>query len=219
MMRRRRGGLVRGVARTAVVVGTASAVAGGVQHHQQQKYAAQDAQAQDQAQMQADAAAYQQEQTAAAQAQQAAAATAAAAAPPGTPDLTAQLMQLGQLKDQGVLSEEEFQAAKAKLLQLPRRIDREAAPSALPDQRGVWGRPTRRVRAVRCFNVAAPRNTGSSRIRPKAGADHGRLREARRPADPGRAARRRDDLRGEGPRHQVLHRSPLCAHPTARRTF
>ena len=35
---------------------------------------------------------------------------------PGTPDLTAQLMQLGQLKDQGVLSEEEFQAAKAKLL-------------------------------------------------------------------------------------------------------
>jgi hypothetical protein len=114
-MRRRRGGLVRGVARTAVVVGTASAVAGGVQHHQQQKYADQDAQAQAQAQQEADAAAYQQ-QMAGMQAQQAAAATAAAAAPPGTPDLTAQLMQLAQLKDQGVLSEEEFQAAKAKLL-------------------------------------------------------------------------------------------------------
>jgi len=110
-MRRRRGGLIRGVARTAVVVGTASAVAGGVQHHQQQKYAEQDAQAQ----AEADAAAYQQ-QMAAMQAQQAAAATASAAAPAGTPDLTAQLMQLGQLKEQGILNDEEFQAAKAKLL-------------------------------------------------------------------------------------------------------
>jgi hypothetical protein len=103
------------VARTAVVVGTASAVAGGVQHHQQQKYAAQDAQAQADAQQQADAAAYQ-EQLAAQQAQQAAAATAAAAAPAGTPDLTAQIMQLSQLKDQGVLTDEEFASAKAKLL-------------------------------------------------------------------------------------------------------
>ena len=68
-----------------------------------------------QAQQEADAAAYQQ-QMAPMQAQQAAAATAAAAAPAGTPDLTAQLMQLAQLKDQGVFSEEEFQAAKAKLL-------------------------------------------------------------------------------------------------------
>jgi len=50
------------------------------------------------------------------QAQQASAATASAAAPAGTPDLTAQLMQLGKLKEQGILSEEEFQAAKAKLL-------------------------------------------------------------------------------------------------------
>ncbi len=63
----------------------------------------------------ADAAAYQQ-QMAAMQAQQAAAATASAAAPAGTPDLTAQLMQLGQLKEQGILNDEEFQAAKAKLL-------------------------------------------------------------------------------------------------------
>ena len=57
-----------------------------------------------------------QQQLNAMQAQQASAATASAAAPPGTPDLTAQLMQLGTLKEQGILSEEEFQAAKAKLL-------------------------------------------------------------------------------------------------------
>ena len=34
----------------------------------------------------------------------------------GGPDLLAQLKQLAQLKDAGVLNEEEFQAAKAKLL-------------------------------------------------------------------------------------------------------
>ncbi len=115
MMRRRRGGLVRGVARTAIVAGTASAVAGNVHHRQEQRWADQEADAQAAAQQEADAAAYQQ-QMAAAQAQQVSAATAAAAAPSGTPDLTAQLMQLGQLKEQGVLSEQEFQAAKAKLL-------------------------------------------------------------------------------------------------------
>jgi hypothetical protein len=44
MMRRPlRGGVVRGVARTAVVAGTASAVAGRVQHHQDQKFAPQEA--------------------------------------------------------------------------------------------------------------------------------------------------------------------------------
>ena len=50
-------GLIRGVARTAAVVGTASAVNGRVQHRQQAKYASQDQQA-------ADAAAYQQQQAA-----------------------------------------------------------------------------------------------------------------------------------------------------------
>jgi hypothetical protein len=103
------------MARTAVVAGTASAVAGGVHHRQEQRWANQEAESQAAAQQEADAAAYQ-EQLAAQQAQQAAAATASAAAPAGTPDLTAQLMQLGQLKTQGVLSEEEFEAAKAKLL-------------------------------------------------------------------------------------------------------
>ena len=60
-----------------------------------------------------------------AMAQQAAAeqaAAQAAAAPPPPPaaapanDLTAQLQQLATLKEQGVLSDEEFAAAKAKLL-------------------------------------------------------------------------------------------------------
>jgi hypothetical protein len=41
---------------------------------------------------------------------------AAPAAPPAQDDLTAKLMQLKGLKDQGVLTDEEFTAAKAKLL-------------------------------------------------------------------------------------------------------
>jgi microsomal dipeptidase-like Zn-dependent dipeptidase len=111
-MRRRRGGLVRGVARTAVVVGTASAVAGGVQHHQQQKYAAQDAEAQAAAQQAADAAAFQQQVAQ----QQVAQTQAAVAGASGTADLTTQLEQLANLKQQGILTDEEFAAAKAKLL-------------------------------------------------------------------------------------------------------
>ena len=114
-MRRRRGGLVGTMARTAVIAGTASAVAGGVHHRQAQRWEGQEAEQQAAAQQQADAAAYQQ-QLAAQQAQQATAATAAAAAPPGTPDMIAQIQQLATLKAQGILSEAEFEAAKAKLL-------------------------------------------------------------------------------------------------------
>ena len=44
-MMRRRGGIVRGVARTAAVAGTASAVSGRVHRRQQNKWAAQDQQA------------------------------------------------------------------------------------------------------------------------------------------------------------------------------
>jgi hypothetical protein len=81
-----------------------------VSHHQQQKYAAQDAAAQDQYEQ-----AYQQGAAdAAAQAQQATPAPAPAAAEGS--DLTAQLQQLAQLHNAGVLSDEEFAAAKAKLL-------------------------------------------------------------------------------------------------------
>lgn len=111
-----RPGLIGMAARTAVVAGTATAVTGSMQRHQQQKaqdqweqeqYEAQ----QQQAQMQAAA------QQAAAQqaaAQQAAPPPAAAAAPGG--DLMAQLQQLATMHTQGLLSDEEFAAAKAKLL-------------------------------------------------------------------------------------------------------
>ena len=94
-------------------VGKGAAVVGGVSRHQAGK--------QEQA---ADAAAYQQQQQEAqmqAMAQQAAAqqaAAQAAAAPPPAPanDLTSQLQQLATLKEQGILSDEEFAAAKAKLI-------------------------------------------------------------------------------------------------------
>jgi Short C-terminal domain len=99
MMRRRVGrpGLVGTMARTAVVAGTAGAVV----HHQQNKYAAQDQQA-------GEAAAYEQQQAAAA------AAPAAPAAP--TVDVTGELQKLADLKAQGILTEEEFAAQKAKIL-------------------------------------------------------------------------------------------------------
>lgn len=120
MMRRRAGrGIVGTMATTAVVVGTA----GAVQHRQQQKYANQAAQQQAQAadsQQQAQAAETQR-QMEEMQAQQAAAAAAAPAAAASAPagagdDLMAQLTQLAQLHQAGVLTDEEFAAAKAKLL-------------------------------------------------------------------------------------------------------
>jgi membrane protease subunit (stomatin/prohibitin family) len=95
-----RPGVVGTVARTAVVAGTATAVAGGVSRHQQEK-----------AQTEAEAAAYEQQQQQAAMAQQAAAQQAQAA-----PDPVAQLKELAELKAQGILTEEEFAAQKAKIL-------------------------------------------------------------------------------------------------------
>ena len=91
MFGRRGPGLVRAAATTAVVAGTA----GAVRHRQDQKYAAQDQAAYDQ-QM----------------AQQAAAAPAA----PAAPDYAAELEQLAQLKAQGILTEEEFEAKKKQIL-------------------------------------------------------------------------------------------------------
>lgn len=79
----------RAVARTAVIAGTATAVSGRV--------------AQKQADKQADK-----------EAAQAAAAPAPAAEP--EVDVVAEIERLGGLKDKGLLSEEEFAAAKAKLL-------------------------------------------------------------------------------------------------------
>jgi len=107
-------------ARTAVVAGTATAVAGGVRGHQEAKanqaYEAQQYEAQQQ-QAQMDAAAAnavaQQQAAMGVAAQQAAAAPAAPAA--GT-DLVAELQKLAALHDQGILSDDEFAGAKAKLL-------------------------------------------------------------------------------------------------------
>ena len=111
-----RPGLIGMAARTAVVAGTATAVSGSVQRHQQEKAQGQyDQQQYDAAQQQAqiDAAA----QAAAAQyAQPAPAPAAAPAAPAGGTDIVAELTKLASLKDAGILSEEEFAAAKAKLL-------------------------------------------------------------------------------------------------------
>jgi hypothetical protein len=101
-------GLIRGVARTAAVVGTASAVNGRVQHRQQSKYAAQDQQA-------ADAAAYQQQQYAPPPEQQYAPPPPAAPAAPAV-DPIEQLTKLGELHTAGVLTDEEFAVQKNKIL-------------------------------------------------------------------------------------------------------
>jgi hypothetical protein len=112
MMRRRGPGLVRTMARTAVVAGTASAVAGRVHHRQQEKWQEEAYDEQAAQQQAADAEAYRQ-QLQAQQAQQAASSMGAA---PAGDDLTAKLQQLAELKQSGILTDEEFAAAKAKLL-------------------------------------------------------------------------------------------------------
>ena len=112
-----RPGLIGLAARTAVVAGTATAVSGGIRAHQQNK-AQQSAEAQaweaQQQQAAMDAAAAQAVQNA----QQVAAPPAAPTptAPSGGADLIAQLDQLGALHSQGILSDDEFAAGKAKLL-------------------------------------------------------------------------------------------------------
>ncbi|MDQ7877192.1 SHOCT domain-containing protein [Microbacterium sp. QXD-8] len=103
-----RPGLIGMAARTAVVAGTATAVSGSVARHQQAKY-------NDQAQEQAYEAQQQQAAMDAAAAQAVANAQAAPAAP-AADDMMAKITQLAQLHAQGILSDEEFAAAKAKLL-------------------------------------------------------------------------------------------------------
>jgi hypothetical protein len=115
MRRMGRPGLVGMAARTAVVAGTATAVSGAVSG-KQQAAAQQQAEAQ-QAEAQQQQAAMQQAAADAVAAQQAAAPAAApAASGAGSSDVIAQLQQLADLKAQGVLSDEEFANAKAKLL-------------------------------------------------------------------------------------------------------
>ena len=116
MRRMGRPGLVGMAARTAVVAGTATAVSGAVSG-KQQAAAQQQAEAQ-QYEAQQQQAAMQQAAADAVAAQQAAAPAAApaAASGAGSSDVIAQLQQLADLKAQGVLSDEEFANAKAKLL-------------------------------------------------------------------------------------------------------
>ncbi|MEU9083592.1 SHOCT domain-containing protein [Streptomyces sp. NPDC048357] len=99
-------GLLRGVARTAVVAGTATAVSNRVSRRQAGRWAAQDDQAAGQQQY-------------AQPPQQYAAAPAPAAAVPMADDMSSkidQLKELGALKEQGILTEAEFAEQKSKIL-------------------------------------------------------------------------------------------------------
>jgi hypothetical protein len=91
-------GLLRGVARTAVIAGTATAVSNRVSRRQANRWAAQDQQAYE-------SQAYEQQ--------------GAYDDPAPADDMDAklaQLRELGELKSQGVLSEAEFQAQKRRIL-------------------------------------------------------------------------------------------------------
>ncbi|WP_211240916.1 SHOCT domain-containing protein [Hamadaea tsunoensis] len=125
---RGRPGLIGTMARTAVVAGTATVTANAISNRsgRRQQQAAQEEAAQQAAQQAAADNAAQQAQIDQMQAQLAAQqpvapAPAVPTAAPGAvaPDMMAQLNQLAQLKQQGVLSDAEFAAAKAKLLGLP----------------------------------------------------------------------------------------------------
>jgi len=85
-------GLLRGIARTAVVAGTATAVSGRVARRQNQRWAAQE------------------------EPQQEEYAPPPPPPPQAAPDPIAQLKELAALKDQGILTEEEFAAQKARIL-------------------------------------------------------------------------------------------------------
>lgn len=89
-------GLLRGVARTAVIAGTATSVSNRVSRRQAGRWAEQDQQAYE---TQAPPQQY-------------------AAPPPADDDgdMLAQLEKLGELRDKGILTEEEFSEQKARLL-------------------------------------------------------------------------------------------------------
>jgi membrane protease subunit (stomatin/prohibitin family) len=92
MFVRRGPGLVRAAATTAVVAGTA----GAVRHRQDEKYARKDQEAYEQ--------------------QMAAQQQPAMAAAPAEPDYAAELEKLAQLKNQGIINDEEFEAKKKQIL-------------------------------------------------------------------------------------------------------
>jgi hypothetical protein len=102
-MFRARGGLVRGVARTAVVAGTATAVSGRVARRQNNRWSEQE-----QAQ-------YDQQMAEQQAAQQQAAPPPPPAAPAEDPSI-AEIQKLADLHAQGILTDEEFSAKKAQIL-------------------------------------------------------------------------------------------------------
>ena len=96
-------GLIRGVARTAAIAGTATAVSNRVSRRQAGRWAQQDQQAYEEQQPQQQQPAY--------------AAPAPAPAPETSmDDKLAQLKDLAALKEQGVLTDYEVEAQKARIL-------------------------------------------------------------------------------------------------------
>jgi hypothetical protein len=95
-------------ARTAVVAGTATAVSGHVARRQYER--AEEKQAEHEYEVQQEAAAM------AASAPPPVPASPAAHAAPAATDMVGELQRLAELKAQGILSDAEFRAAKAKLL-------------------------------------------------------------------------------------------------------
>jgi hypothetical protein len=95
-------GLLRGVARTAVVAGTATAVSNRVSRRQANRWT-----------QQSEAQAYEQQQQYYEPPPQYA---QPAPAPAAAPDPIEQLTKLAELKNQGILTDAEFQAQKAKIL-------------------------------------------------------------------------------------------------------
>jgi Short C-terminal domain len=93
-------GLLRGVARTAVIAGTATAVSNRVSRRQAQRWQSQGTYPYDQP-----APAYQEPPP-----------QYAAPEPAPQQDMVQQLKELAELKDQGILTEEEFAAQKARIL-------------------------------------------------------------------------------------------------------
>jgi hypothetical protein len=86
-------GLLRGVARTAVIAGTATHVSNNVSRRQASRWAAENPQPQQEAPQ-------------------------AVSEASGSDDMYVELEKLGQLKDQGILTQEEFDAKKKQILGL-----------------------------------------------------------------------------------------------------
>jgi hypothetical protein len=112
-------GLVRGVARTAVIAGTATAVSNRVSRRQAGRWSDQDQQAYQEQQAQQSAAPPPQQYAPPPPPPPQYAPVAEAAPAPEAPDMNAklaQLQQLGELKAQGILTDVEFEIQKQRIL-------------------------------------------------------------------------------------------------------